>query len=722
MASPLDMLYRNVDRGRTMPGAMFPTPSVDFQTSPMPGSSMPGSSMPGSSMPMPQFGQGQGFGGQGFGGQGFGGQGFGGILPSMEDAAGPTTYSPSPDGDPIQLSGEDLRRFTFRFKYSLDNAISKMSKIHNEAEHDRKVYDTRPRAQEYEGQPNVTTPISANKADGVIANFRDAVEQRPLIAFNPEGVGSAAQEAAQIAPVLSAYFEREINRSGSREILTADVIREAVVVGTGIPRFSITQHENEEVFVQADIIRLENFFVDRISARSLADVFCAYRRKWRYYELQEMTDDGYLDPVALERVSKFTATGEEIISEEEDESFFEDTVLQEENTLHTVFVGYMRYRAGDDSRSIIYEAMYHKPSMSFLSIRKNPYGKALDVPPIGLARIGKRTGYLFGRGIIRRLHAEQQMADNAINNHLAINNLAANPPFLYRANSPFGRFLERNGRFGIRAGMGIPTYSSPDVGDVKNLEFRNPGYNIQDISIAQEFASQATYTEESIGSSSQGRRTLGQFQVEVQKGNIRIRLDLADIAYDYANIFTMAWAMVNAYKIDPQGIVEVTEKGKLLAGRTISKQETMQLIQEIVLPLAQNGTLQPDQTQDPKTGQPVGFQKYNEQINSLLTDGMIPSTRRSDLTISLAGTKIIADKVSELQMLMQLTPLITTLIPAAEKDSYFNYHLRTIIQTMGFKDVEKRMPSDPGTFISDATDRAKYAQPTNEMYARMSNQ
>ena len=128
--------------------------------------------------------------------------------------------------------------------------------------------------------------------------------------------------------------------------------------------------------------------------------------------------------------------------------------------------------------------------------------------------------------------------------------------------------------------MGIPTYSSPDKGDVATLQLPNPGLNIQDVSIAQQFASQATYTEEAIGSSPQGRRTLGQFQVEVQKGTIRLRLDLADFAYDMAYFLKMYWAFINAYKIGPQGVVEVTEKGKLIASRRIGRSELVHRYRE----------------------------------------------------------------------------------------------------------------------------------------------
>ena len=89
-------------------------------------------------------------------------------------------------------------------------------------------------------------------------------------------------------------------------------------------------------------------------------------------------------------------------------------------------------------------------------------------------------------------------------------------------------------------------------------------------------------------------------------------------------------------------------------------------------------------------------------------------------TISLAGTKIIADKMGEVQMLIQLTPFLMNLMEGARQDSYYNYHLRSIVRAMGFNDIEKRVPPDPGQFITDPNQRAALNDQMNQVMSTMS--
>ena len=109
------------------------------------------------------------------------------------------------------------------------------------------------------------------------------------------------------------------------------------------------------------------------------------------------------------------------------------------------------------------------------------------------------------------------------------------------------------------------------------------------------------------------------------------------------------------------------------------------------------------------------------EFNMRLTDDMIPSARRSDLTIHLTGTKIIADKAAELEMLRELTPLILQGIELARQDSYWNYHMRSIIDAMGFKDIEKRIPADPGKVLDDPAQRLALGNPLAQTITHSSN-
>lgn len=610
---------------------------------------------------------------------------------------------------PLALFGEDLERFKFRLDQSLARAKQRMLTIHEDARNDRKVYRTMMREQVYEGQPNLTTPVSANKADGLLAHIVDAIEQRPLASFVPEGIGRPAERAAQVAPIAAAYLEREINKGGSRERLIRELSKEAVQVGTGIGKLSMVRHPSGEWFAQvSDIIKLETFYVDRVAVPNLKHVFCAYEERIPFYQLEEMADAGLIDRDALESIRGSHSAMFIQTESEEDSNFLESShAFQEETAVHRIHNCYMRFRPMGASKAVIYEAMWSEQWKVLLAVRENSVGEAYDHPPLALHRIGKDSKHLFGRGVVRRLAPIQDMADNAINTHLAMNNFAASPPFLYKQHSPFGRLIQSKRR--IIPGVGIPTLGTPDRGDVQPLDFRNPGLALQDVSVAQTFADRATYTEEAIGSSSD-RKTLGQFRVEVQRGTMRVRLDLGDLAYDAAQTLTMMWAMMVKYKIQPAGVVEVEDGGKFLGARDIGEEEIAQVMDSIVMPMYAQGDFTPEE-----------LAELEQEFNGRLTDDMIPSAKRSDLTIHLTGTKIIADKAAELDMLSQLTPYILQGLELARQDSFWNYHLRSIIEAMGFKDVEKRIPPDPGVVMQDEGMRQQMGAPLAETITRSSN-
>lgn len=638
-----------------------------------------------------------------------GGNIFADVLdPSIPNEAMPFAV-PEPSGEgAIELSGEDLKRFIFRFDHSLSNAEARMEKIHRNARIDRAIYRMMEKEQDYPGQPNITTPLSANKADGVLAHIVDAIEQRPFASFTPEGIGKPAELATQVSRVCEAYLEREINKSHSRERYARELPKEAAQVGTGICKLGMAQHPNGEWFAQADrIIRLEHFYVDRIAVPNLKHTFCAFQFRERYYTLEEWAEQDYIDQIALDEIRALNSANATRTFEEEEAEFEEfNFAMQEENAVYRLYEGYMRFRPAGESKSEIYQCIWSPEYKKPLSIRKNPVREAFDAPPLKLVRIGKQPGNLFGRGIMRRLNAEQRMSDNGINNHLAMNNLAASPPFMYRMHSPFGKALDKKT---LKPGQGIATIGAPGDGDVKILEFPNNGLALQEVDIANAFADKATYTEEAIGTSA-GRKTLGQFRVEVQRGSMRLKLDLGDFAYDMADLMTMVWAMVNAYKISADGVVEVEEGGKFLGSKQIEGYEAYQVMDEILSGMIDSGQVREDE-----------LQEIMQSFPDRLTAGIIPSARRGDLTISLTGTKVIADKAAELEMLFELTPYITSLLEGARQDSYLNYHLRTIVEAMGFKDAAKRIPDDPGVIIDDPIQRQQLTQPFNEMLNKSSN-
>jgi hypothetical protein len=608
---------------------------------------------------------------------------------------------PAPS-EAIELVGEDFRKFHYRFRTALNNSKTQMKRIHEDAENDRKVYRTIPRKPLYEGGPDVTTPLSADFVDGLRAHIKDAIEQRPMVAFTPEGMGRTAEEATEIAPVYEAYLEREINRSGSRQRLANDVPDEAVITGTAITKLGLSDY-GEEVFVQVSrLIRLENFFVDRVTADDLRDVFCAYRYKERYYNLEDDARRGLLDLEAVQGIRSRYSSTEEEVPEEHEQEFVEDAAYQEENSLHTLYCGYMKFRPTGSNESKLYECIYHENTQKILAIRTNPAAKAFNAPPLDLVRVGKQPGYLFGRGVVRRLEAEQKIADRGINNHLAMNDMAASPPVQYNVNNPIAAKLAESRV--LEPNMWIPTYGPPDKQDIHPIQIPNNGLSLGEYGLAIEMAQRQTYTDEAIGQSGSTRKTLGQFRTEVAKGTLKLRLDLSDISYDMAAMLMKMWSMVVAYKIDPNGIVMVDPMGKLLGNREIDPREVQSSIVEIGSQMLMSGELTLDDAAE-----------LDERWRSMLTQGRIPSAKRHDLVLSLSGTKIIADKIGELETELQLLPIMLNLIQGAAMDTYINHWGRSILRKAGLKDIEKRWPADPGEVMEDPAQRFALMQQLNQV-------
>lgn len=614
----------------------------------------------------------------------------------------------SPDGPPIQLQGEDLDRFTVRFQSFLENSIGAMSHVHARAKRHRRVFRMSARKQEYDGQPNLTTPLTANKTDGVVSFIQDAVDVTPVVFARPRGIGKAAEEASEVAHLYEAYLEREVDLSGSRDVITIKSIQEAGVTGTCGLILEMAEHDTGELFAQMRVIPLEDLFFDDVTDDNLDTGSVAYRRRYRMYELDDMANLGYIDREAFENLRVYINDREAAkkVTETENKVSIDQiiTTYDTDMGVRTLFVGYMRYKPVGEPKAVLYQTLYHRSSRRMLMLRKAPYRDAYDAPNVDIVRFGEFDGVL-GRGIPERLAPLQEMADNGINSHIAQNNLRANPPYYVREGSPFEKWVERNQRFGIRGNVGIKT-RDPERPDVKAIELPGSGLNIQDVEIAMNMASQATFTEEAIGAPTQGRRTLGQFQIEVDKGTVKLRKDLRILSYDWMRVLKKYWAMVVAYKIVPSGVVEIDKDGKLLAARELPMNDVRQTITDSLLPMLAQGEIQPHE-----------YEMVDQEIGDLLTGGAIPSAVRSDIIIGLAGARIVADRLAQIELEREFMNIVLTpgILDAAAQSDYVNYAIRSYGVTQGLKDMDRRLPPPPGGEFMDPGQRDQALQTFSNM-------
>lgn len=614
----------------------------------------------------------------------------------MDDVVGDGEGGPA-----IALRGDDFERFKWRFQDAFRRAQVTMAKIHDDTRLYREICAMLPLEPAYEGGPNIRTPLTANKTEGVIAHMRDAVEQNTIFSVTSQASGSASVTASFAVPLVESLLEREINSSGSREKLVGDSIKEAARVGTAIARLSVAR-VGDEVFQQvSDLIPLERFYVDRVEVTNLNHVTCFYTFEERLYNLEDWAERGMIDKDALEEVRPLLAGSlAASVDSESDEAFVSSSRFEEENQLVELVRGYMRFRA-EGGRSELYECLMTRNTMDVLAVRLNPFNRAFDKPPILLWRVGARPNYLFGVGMAERLHPQQLIADNAINTHIALNNLAASPPFVYSAKGAFGQIMSSMGSSGIVPGMGIPVDGTPNDPGFQQLDIVNRGYAVQDYGLAQEMASHATFSEESLGSpSGNPRKTYGQFSIEAQKGTIRLRSDLSDFAYDAAENGEMLLAALLAFKLQPAGVMEVSPGGKLISFDELRVSEWLERLQELAGDMQAAGEV---------ADAGVLLQEWAEDR---LTSGTIPFARRGDLKISLRGTRIIADKLGELDALMNVAlPLLTSFTEAARQDVHSNRFMRQALRAANVENPDLLVPPEPSGAVEGLDARRALMDP-----------
>ena len=597
------------------------------------------------------------------------------------------------DNGAVQLAGDDLRRFTQFVDHFWSTARGNMAKIHEEARRDRLVYSLAARMARYPGAPCYTTPFSANKADGIAGHLKEAIEQPELYAVNIKSLGAAAEYGALVAANIASYLNRELEMSGSREVIASDIPQEASFIGTALAPISVsgTPVDDEFFFQFEQLIQLEHCYFDRLDVNKIWKTNFGYLTRFSLYELEEMAQEGILSEEAVSRIHHGqnieAHTFNEFMKEFSPHHDYADGNKQVE-----VRKGYLKFRPEGARKAIYYEYMQDKTSRNFLSLRPNSFGAIFDSPPVTLWRIGKQPRNLLGRGVMRRLASLQKMMDNEVNNYFAVSDLVTNPPMTYRSSSPFGQLVNKGGGHqAIVPGMLIPTFGSPKEDDLKPLQFyTNPNIVMGNVNLIDKMGEDATFTNQALGSSSRAS-TLGQFQVEVDKGSLKVRIDMADLAYDGATAGKMFLACVK-YKIKQYGVVEIYNQGKLLAYDDIHVSSFENELRGMVFELSMNEGIDIE-----------SLLRFQMQFNERLVEGYIPGANRNDISVSLKGTKIIADKVAELNMLMELSPYLATWLQPSYKDSYMNYHLRSLMAAMGIKDIDRRMPQDPNRIVHDQT-------------------
>lgn len=616
----------------------------------------------------------------------------------------------------ISLNPEELKHFKNLYFSAIEQSRAAMLKIHNNFRHYEMVLAMEKRLSgKGDDAPSYTSPLSRNKAEGFISHIKDAIEQSELFSFTTRSVGSLAHEGRTLAGLFASYLEREVILSNSREIITTMIPSEVAFFGTAIVPISVSHLPvNGEYFFQVEPpVPLTSFFVDRIDTWNIWQTNPGYVVKYRLSDLFDMAERGMLDYETILRLGESLATHTPTDYEAKQGHFINTSFDNLDNRLVDVRRAYFRYRPLSGDRVIYFQVYSYENTREILGVSPNPYAVVFNAPPLAAFRIGKRPNRFFGEGIIERLLSTQDMLDNEINNYFTISGLQTNPPLEVRNGSPFALALTRNNNTlrGIKPGLVIPKQGLGSGNDVTPIQFDVDlrtffgNYNL-----LKEFGDKSSFSEEALGTSSDSRKTLGQFQAEAQRGLLRVRKDLAEFAYDASVLGEMLWSCC-IQKIKSKGIVEIYEGGKYLAYNNIPFKAFQEIVSDSLGLEFANGNLSLEE---------IG--QYITEFMAKLTNGKIPGVNRRDMTVTLKGTKVIADKMAEGMVYIQLTPYLTSLLPLAEQNSYANKHLRAIFESFGIKDTDHRLPPDPNqtqmdmlNFVSLAAPFMEFAKTTSKV-------
>ncbi len=620
-------------------------------------------------------------------------------LPESQEALGVGTRpSTSPA---IELDSYNLDRIMHRVRSAHSQAIAAKGKVDEDAKLDRRAYDLEDKPQAYAGQPNITLPLTRNKVDGMVGQLISA-------AFDAEPFASATpltEDAVDVAPIWDAAMERELKLDGAMDAFKMS-LREAAIVGTTFLGFSLAKMETGERAVQAHLTRLENFSCFPVEADDLSDATTFRRFTVPYFKVKEQAALGSYDMDTVRGISRYSGGVSMPLTKEAEDNFNQVNFFDEENRPVELLEVFLRYATEEPVTSfsqmqdeITPSALYHvvctardfKP----LSVKLNPFREAFDMPPYCRISLAHRPGYLFGGSISKLLRAVQKIADGAMNDRLSYNKFALTPIIQGDSNNPIFRRLAQGGR--LIPGTAIPTNGRPDVAGIQALQLPPPIVTIEDMDLAMKYADMGTHSDFQLtGQMPSKRMTAYETQQSRGAGELKLRISMMDFGDDVAKALKMFWALFDAYKVQPEGLIEIYQDGdtQFLSSEEIPQEMFSQELEGMVSEAEQNQDMELLQELMSKV-QPNPETGELERIGDVrLVHGGIPSTRRGDLSWSLANMSTSADKAGMMQQLDAFAPYLQ-LLPQADMDTRIWEFLKLRLQAADIKAWKKLIGADP---------------------------
>lgn len=600
---------------------------------------------------------------------------------------------------PVQLDTLEVRRLMSRLRLDLGHAKDKKRRVDDRAYRDRQAYDLDEKIQEYEGQPNLTMPKTRAKVDAVTGHLLQSINQEPFFAAT-----SHTPEAVEVSPIYEAALERELGLANSKQQLLASPL-EAGTVGTAIVGFELAQRPSGEYAVQLKLTRLENFYCYPVAVDDFSKSNTFRRFKQPFWEIRRMADEGLYDPLAVDGL-RGSIGGENLTKEEADDNSGGDTLF-DENRMVELYECFYRYTPSAESAyslnreegggSVLWQVIFSEMHSEMpLVVRENPYQMAFDAPPYAPLRLAKKSGYVWGTSIPTLLRSSQTIMDESTNNILAYGQLARTPVVEADRNSSLFKTYGENG-YKMRPGDLIPR-NGPQQAGVSVVQFPPATNAERELAMASESADEVTFNDHMLQGDNYaaGRRTKYEVQSAYGSSATKLKNYLLTFAADMKLVAKMAWAMLDAFKVEPAGIYSVYKDGStaLLSPDGIDAAELQMELQAMLPELMQDPTTRVEASEN------VLLDAQNGSIvqmgNLKLVKGGIPSTRRDDIEFNLTGTSISADRMVKAQAVQTFAPFFS-MLPYAEQDTRVWHILKTMLEGLDIQDYKKWIGEDPMT-------------------------
>lgn len=595
----------------------------------------------------------------------------------------------------IELQGSDRDRFFNYVFHAYDQSMSRHMSWHRQIRQFRAVFQLvkRKASLDSDEEPNLyTAPGSANKVTGVSAHIIEGIEQPEILSVAPFRGVKSLDDVTEVCRRVGAYMNREIELSSSREIIVQDMPKEAVGMGSAFSPLVLGDTPiNGEYFWQwSPLIPIEDVLIDNWTARFIWQTNIFWLQRHIMNDLLPLADQGIIDKNEADKLYMMGSNVEQSFQEEFMGAGVNNSLdYKDDNEALHLRYGYYRFRPSGKRKSEYWYTIFDPQKRIGLAAMRSPFADIADIPAMNVGRTGKMVGRFYGRGVIERLMPVQEMTDRELNNYLATSDWNASPPFEYQQSSAFGQaYAKKGGKMRLMAGLGIPTLNQPGQQSVRTIEYNNnAGGFFGNMSLLSSFEDDATYTDPFLGQND-SRKTLGEFQISVNKGNLKLKLDLSDFDYDMNLNFKMYYSAI-LFKIKYQGVVQVHDGGDLLAYKDIPIDAIDEQLTSMLMQYYSGGLADGEEVL-----------KALEQFSGRMSQGKIPGAKRSDIDIRLKGTKILADKMGDFMKLEKVLPTIATWYQAASQDSKMWYNLRTFLEAADIQDIDKRIPEDPNKYMN----------------------